>query len=258
MNTLVFDIETIPDLEGGRRLYALDGLPDKEVGTILFHKRRQETGNSEILRHHLYRICAISVVVHTSREFKVFSLGDATSSEQDLIKEFFALIERYVPTLVSWNGSGFDLPVLHYRSLMHTIAAPKYWGMGEEDKEFRSNNYISRYHWRHTDLMDVLAAYQTQASVSLDELSILCGLPGKMGMSGQKVWDLYLEGKAASIRQFSEIDVLNTFLLFTRFEFMRGKLLPSALESRTTQVRNYLAAQSQPHFQEFLQAWKSN
>jgi predicted PolB exonuclease-like 3'-5' exonuclease len=50
---------------------------------------------------------------------------------------------------VSWNGGGFDLPVLHYRGLMHGVAAPRYWDMGEGDydsRDFKWNNYISRYH----------------------------------------------------------------------------------------------------------------
>jgi predicted PolB exonuclease-like 3'-5' exonuclease len=51
---------------------------------------------------------------------------------------------------VSWNGGGFDLPVLHYRGLIHGVAAPRYWDMGEGDyrdsRDFKWNNYISRYH----------------------------------------------------------------------------------------------------------------
>jgi predicted PolB exonuclease-like 3'-5' exonuclease len=76
---------------------------------------------------------------------------------------------------VSWNGGGFDLPVLHYRGLIHACAAPRYWDMGEGDcrdaRDFKWNNYISRYHTRHLDLMDLLALYQGRGAAPLDELA---------------------------------------------------------------------------------------
>ena len=72
---------------------------------------------------------------------------------------------------MSWNGGGFDLPVLHYRALVHGIRASRYWDLGEDDREFKWNNYISRYHSRHTDLMDVLAMYQARANAPLDALA---------------------------------------------------------------------------------------
>ena len=180
MNVFVFDIETVPDVEGGRRLYDLSDLPDDQVAEIMFHKRRQESG-AEFLRPHLHRIVAISVVMRSRDRCKVWSLGEPDSPEQELVQRFFDGIARYTPTLVSWNGGGFDLPVLHYRSLLHGISAPRYWEQGEEDNSFRWNNYISRFHWRHTDLMDVLAAYQPRAAAPLDEIATLLGLPGKMG-----------------------------------------------------------------------------
>jgi hypothetical protein len=62
MNLFVFDIETVPDVESGRRLYGLDGLDDRNAAAAMFHLRAQETGGSGFLRHHLHRIVAISDV----------------------------------------------------------------------------------------------------------------------------------------------------------------------------------------------------
>ena len=133
MNLLVFDIETVPDLAGGRRLFGLDGLSDKDVANVMFNRRRQETGGSEFLRLHLQQVVAISVVLRHGEQLKVWSLGEPDAPEADLIRRFFDGLDRYTPTLVSWNGSGFDLPVLHYRALLHRISAPRYWETGEED-----------------------------------------------------------------------------------------------------------------------------
>jgi len=255
MNVLVFDIETVPDVEGGRRLYGLEGLPDREVANIMFHKRRQETG-SEFLRLHLHRIVAISLVLRSGDMFKVWSLGEPDSSEAELVRRFFDGLERFTPTLVSWNGSGFDLPVLHYRALVHGIQAPRYWEMGEDDQTFRWNNYISRYHFRHTDVMDVLAGYQARANAPLDEVATLLGFPGKMGMSGAKVWDAFQAGDIVGIRNYCETDVLNTFLVYLRFELFRGRLTPQAYAAECARVREALEREGKPHFDEFLAAWQ--
>ncbi len=256
MNILAFDIETIPDVVSGRRLYDLDGLSDADTAKVMFHKRREETGESEFLRHHLHRIVAISVALRRDDQLRVWSLGDAKADEAELIRRFFEGIERYTPTLVSWNGGGFDLPVLHYRSLVHGIAAPRYWDTGENDRDFKWNNYLSRYHARHTDLMDVLSGYQPRASAPLDEIAQILGLPGKLGMHGSEVWDQYQAGKIEAIRDYCETDVLNTYLVYLRFELIRGNLDQKQWEQETGRVRDVLKSENKPHFQAFLQAWK--
>ncbi|MBI5450750.1 MAG: 3'-5' exonuclease [Gammaproteobacteria bacterium] len=255
MNILVFDIETIPDVASGRQLYQLDGLTDKDVAEVMFHKRRQETGDSDFLRLHLHRVVAISAVLRSGDMFKVWSLGEPDSSERELVQRFFDGLERYTPTLVSWNGGGFDLPVLHYRALLHGISAPRYWETGDEDNSFRWNNYLSRYHNRHTDLMDVLAAYQPRANAPLDEIATMLGLPGKMGMSGAKVWDSYRDGGIDDIRNYCETDVLNTYMVYLRFELMRGKMTREAYQAECARVRQELQSSGRAHLQAFEQAW---
>jgi hypothetical protein len=256
MNVLVFDIETIPDIASGRRLYDLEGLNDADVAKIMFHKRREETGDSEFLRHHLHRIVAISVVMRRADQFKVWSLGDEKSDEAELIRRFFEGIEKYSPTLVTWNGSGFDLPVLHYRSLVHGIAAPRYWDTGDLDRDFKWNNYISRFHWRHTDLMDVLAGYQPRSTAPLDDIAQMLGLPGKLGMDGSRVWDAWLAGKLGEIRDYCETDVLNTYLVYLRFELLRGNLDAAGYAQEQARVRDTLKSENKPHLKAFLDAWK--
>jgi len=183
MNIFVFDIETVPDVVSGRRLYDLDGLDDQQTASAMMALRREKTG-SDFLPLHLQRIVAISAVLRQKDRVMVWSLGDLDSTESEIIQRFFSGIDKYTPTLVSWNGSGFDLPVLHYRSLLHGISAPRYWEVGDNDQQFRWNNYLNRYHYRHMDVMDVLAGYQGRANAPLDEVATMLGFPGKMGMSG--------------------------------------------------------------------------
>jgi 3'-5' exonuclease len=254
-NIFVFDIETIPDVDSGRRLYALDGLDDADTGKAMLHLRQQQTG-SEFLPLHLQRICAISVVLRHADKVKVWSLGDPQAPEAELVQRFFDGVDKFTPTLVSWNGGGFDLPVLHYRALLHGIQAPRYWDTGNDDRDFKWNNYLSRYHERHTDLMDVLAGYQLRANAKLDEIASMLGFPGKMGMSGAKVWDAYQAGEIEAIRNYCETDVLNTYLVYLRFELIRGHLTPETYEQELGLLRDTLAQDERGHIAEFLGHWQ--
>ena len=255
-NVLVFDIETIPDVDAGRRVFGLDGLADRDVGNALFTLRRQESG-SDFLRHHLHRIVAISAVLRTSDKVQCWSLGDADSCEKDLLERFFKGIERYSPNLVSWNGGGFDLPVIHYRALLHGVASPRYWDTGEDDRDFKWNNYLSRYHTRHLDLMDYLAMFSGRANAPLDQIASLLGFPGKMGMAGDKVWDTWLAGDIHAIRDYCETDVLNTWLVYLRFELIRGHLFPERYAEELALLKAYLRSENRPHFTQFLEQWEN-
>ncbi|HUU72066.1 MAG TPA: 3'-5' exonuclease [Burkholderiales bacterium] len=252
---LVFDIETIPDTDGFRMLRDLPtDMAAADVAEQAFEERREKTGN-DFLPLHLHRIAAISCVLRDRDSFRVWSLGDANDPEKTLIQRFFDGVEKYSPQLVSWNGSGFDLPVLNYRGLRHSVHAGRFWDMGEDDREFKWNNYISRYHARHLDLMDLLAMYQPRASAPLDEMSQLLGFPGKIGMSGGKVWDKFQAGQIDAIRAYCETDVVNTYLVYLRFQLMRGVFDETRYDKECALVRSTLQQSSGSHWGEFLDAW---
>ena len=252
---LVFDIETIPDVAGIRRLDDLpDSMSDVEVAEHAFAARREKTG-SDFLPHHLQRVAAISCVFRDRSGLRVRSLGTVEDGEAALIQSFYRVIEKYTPQLVSWNGGGFDLPVLHYRALVHGISASRYWDLGEDDRDFKWNNYISRYHARHTDLMDVLAMYQARANAPLDALAKLCGFPGKLGMDGGQVWNAFREGRIDEIRNYCETDVVNTYLLYCRFQLMRGAFSADEYSDEIAFVKQSLAQESAPHWAEYLAAF---
>jgi predicted PolB exonuclease-like 3'-5' exonuclease len=256
-NVFAFDIETVPDVEFGRRLHGLEGLTDKQVGYVMQTRQREQTG-SEFLSLEQHRVVAISVAMRTRDGFKAWSLGEPDSSEADLVRRLFDGIERQSPTLVSWNGSGFDLPVLHYRALRHCIQAHRYWEMGDEDPAFRWNNYLSRFHWRHVDLMDVLAGFQGRGRVGLDQMAQLLGLPGKLGMTGEGVWEAHLEGRSEEIRHYCESDAINTYLVYLRFELMRGRLTHDEHARECRLVRDWLGTAGEPHLARFLAAWPAD
>ena len=259
---LVFDIETIPDVPGLRRLHDLGSdLSDTEVAEIAFQQRRAQNG-SDFLPHYLQRVAVISCALRVADDLRVWSLAEPEQSEAEIIQRFFDGIEKFTPQLVSWNGGGFDLPVLHYRGLIHGIVAPRYWDLGDGDygdsRDFKWSNYISRYHTRHLDLMDLLALYQPRANAPLDDLAKLIGFPGKLGMDGGKVWEAWQNNEIAGIRDYCETDVLNTYLVFLRFRLMRGELSRTEYDEEISFVRTKLECLNKDHWREFLSVWDNS
>jgi 3'-5' exonuclease len=256
---LVFDIETIPDIAGLRILRGdASALSDDEVLARELVERG-EAGKSDFMPLHLQRVLVISCVFRNAEGLRVHSFVDrepgGASEEGRVVQQFFTTVEKKVPQLVSWNGGGFDLPVLHYRALRHGVVASKYWDMGDDDREFKWNNYIGRYHLRHLDLMDLLAMYQPRASAPLDAMAKLCGLPGKLGMDGSAVWPAYRQGQIEDIRRYCETDVMNTYLLYCRFQKMRGGFTEAEHERELAFVRETLAGIDEPHWRAYLAAW---
>jgi predicted PolB exonuclease-like 3'-5' exonuclease len=253
---LVFDIETIPDVAGVRKLSALPAaLSDAEVAEFAFQQQRAKNG-SDFLPHYLQRVAVISCLLRSDEGLRVWSLAEPKFSEAEIIQRFFVGIEKYTPNLVSWNGGGFDLPVLHYRGLIHGVNAARYWEMGDDDRDFRYNNYISRYHTRHLDLMDLLALYQPRASAPLDQLAKLMGAPGKLGMDGSAVWQAWQDGRIDEVRDYCETDVVNTYLVYLRFAQMQGRYSVEARAKEEDIVRQHLAAADGAHWRQFLAAWQ--
>jgi 3'-5' exonuclease len=255
---LVFDIESIPDIAGLRAVRGADpASTDAEVYAAWLEERK-EKGQGDFMPHYLQRVLVISCVFRNADGLRVHSFVDRDdASEAKVIQNFYSSIDKHVPQLVSWNGGGFDLPVLHYRGLRHGVVADKYWDLGDDDRDFKWNNYIGRYHMRHLDLMDLLAMYQPRANAPLDAMAKLCGFPGKLGMDGGQVYPAYREGKLDDIRRYCETDVMNTYLLYCRYQKMRGGLTEAEYEQEITMVKSTLAQLSpaEAHWQEYLAAW---
>ena len=258
-SVLAFDIETIPDVPGLRLLRGADAaLSDGDVYAAEIADRAARN-KSDFMPLYLQRVLVISCVFRAGKSLQVRSFvdleRDGKSEEAAIIQEFFSKVDERRPQLVSWNGGGFDLPVLQQRGLRHGVVAGRYWDMGDDDREYRYNNYISRYHLRHIDLMDLLAMYQSRANAPLDAMAKLCGFPGKLGMDGSQVYGAYLEGRRDEIRRYCETDAMNTYLLWCRFEKMRGRLDQAGYEREIGLARDTVARIDESHWSEYLAAW---
>lgn len=186
---LVFDIETIPDVEGLRKIHDLrNNVKDEDVVNFALRARREQWLD-DFLPHYLQKIIAISFLYRQEESYlHIGTIGHVSDEELVLLGKFFKKIDEHAPILVSWNGNGFDLPVLQHRGLIHGISAFRYWNVEDEAKW---KNYLNRYQLCHIDLMDILSRYQLSARAPLSDMAKLCDFPGKLDMDGSDVWKTF-------------------------------------------------------------------
>ncbi|MBU2166509.1 MAG: 3'-5' exonuclease [Alphaproteobacteria bacterium] len=239
-HVVVFDLETIPDLEAVSRVHGVDPHDDE---------RAQEIVGDKFCKLPLHRIACIGALIAESSDngWIVRSLGAphiGDRSEADLISSFTDRLNELRPCLVSFNGSGFDLPVLRYRAMVNQLSAPGLYARG----------YFKRYSDDAVDLCDVLASFTTQGKCKLDELSRILGLPGKPdGVDGSKVAEYVATGRIQEVADYCETDVVNTYRVWLRYELMRGAMTETAFDQSERNLTEFIDARSseRPHLAPF-------
>ncbi len=146
---------------------------------------------------------------------KAGTIGEG-KDEGGMLADFAEFMGKWEPTLVTWNGRGFDLPVLMLRSLRYGVSAPWY---------YRKPSYRYRYSTEgHLDLCDVFADHGATRMTSLHGAARLIGLPGKDGVDGSQVEALFRTGQIEALRGYCLSDVAQTAFLFLRYRLLTGLL----------------------------------
>lgn len=226
----VFDIESIPDIELLRDIYHYEG-DSMEVCKQAFAAQKEKSG-SEFLPLSFHRIISIaSVIADDFGNFvKVGHFAKNTPLEQReevLLQEFSSFLNKQNPRLISFNGRGYDMPLIGIRALKYNV---NLFGYYESDNaecgKTKWENYRQRYSERfHLDLYDVLGNYGAARTLSLDSLCKMAGIMGKFEVSGEQVHELiFMENNLAKVDFYCQSDVLNTYWLFLKFELTKGML----------------------------------
>jgi 3'-5' exonuclease len=210
-HVIVWDLETVPDLAAVARIH---GLPSNDTALI-----REALGDK--FPKHLFHsiVCIGALIARRSNPgpWEVVKLGAphvGERTEAELIGAFVGRIAELQPRLVTFNGSGFDLPVLRYRAMLHRIAAP---GLS-------CRPYFHRFTDDAIDLCDVLSSFG-RAKATLHEISRMLGFAGKAsGIDGGQVEQLVAEGRIAEVAAYCQEDVINTYRIWLLHELFCGRL----------------------------------
>lgn len=230
---LIFDIETIPDLDTGRLLYKIDELNDDDAMTALIALRHAEAGN-DFMRLPLHKVACLSFLWIEDGNFILRSLSLDKMSESEILNTFLRAFTKK-PTLISWNGAGFDLPVLLYRMAHHKINAAALTDAGVQKYD-----YLHRYSEKHLDLMDKFTFGAWGNKQKLDTIASLCGFAGKGDVDGSQVVPMVQAGKWQELTTYCESDVLNTWLIYLRWQLLTGKIDYKQHETLIQDTHNFI------------------
>jgi 3'-5' exonuclease len=224
---IVWDIETVPDLDAAARVLDMEGAPENEIRTAL---------GPGFPKHPLHKIACIGALVadRLAEGWQIQALGAphiGQRSEAELIRSFIDRIGELRPQLVTFNGHSFDLPVLRYRAMVNRVSAPG----------LQVRPYFHRYSEDALDLCDVFGSYTPGAKVKLDEICKIVGLPGKpSGIDGSEVEAMVSAGRIAGVAQYCESDVLNTYRLWLVYELFRGSITAEQLTFSEAQAIEFV------------------
>ncbi|MCR4942102.1 MAG: 3'-5' exonuclease [Campylobacter sp.] len=220
----VFDCETIPDAPLLRKTFGFAG-DNYEVSLRAFEHYLQTT-KSSFLPIMFHKVVAISAVM--ADEYGKFLRVNTLEgeNEREILTKFINFINKFNPRLVSFNGRGFDLPMIMVRAMRYNISANEYY---DTDNRLLNKdkwcNYRSRYDGRfHLDLLDHIGDFGAVRGLKLDTLCASINLPGKYDVHGDQVLELFYADEIDKINEYCESDVLNTYWLFLKYELLRGKI----------------------------------
>lgn len=238
---IIWDLETIPDHDAFRRISNCPDASDDEVAELMGDK---------FAKLPLHQIACIGAVVAERSEagWGVVAIGAphiGQRGEAEIIDAFIGRIEELRPQLVTFNGHGFDLPVLRYRAMIHALSAPG----------LQCRAYFNRYSDDCLDLCDALSSFDARSKMKLDALCRVLGLAGKPdGIDGSQVSEFVRQGRIQEVANYCETDVVNTYRVFLRYELFRGNLTPSEYQQSEDDVREALQSKldEKPHFASLL------
>jgi len=234
---LVLDIETVPDAGAPAELVPEDG------------------GFPKPLAHRVVTISFLKALADQSGTYHVDRLATLDASDHDeaaMLAAFWKGVDHTQPRLVTWNGRGFDMPVLRLRSLMHGVEMA-WFDLGPS----KFDSYTYRYSRWHTDLMDLMADYGAAPRHTLDAVATMCGLPGKIGCGGDQVAQFVAEGRLDEVRRYCECDVLNLYAVYLRWLRTTREIGRDAYAASVAALARHLRERrdSEVHLGAFLDGW---
>ncbi len=189
-----------------------------DIETILDPELPILSGDAERLPsppHH--QVVVIGALLFDAEyEVKHINVSGEFEDEAGILEDFARMMEERRPTLVTFNGRGFDLPVIATRCLRYGIPFRHYYRSRDVRYRFSPDG--------HLDLMDYVADFGATKPSKLDIVAKLCGMPGKVGIEGKDVAPLVHAGRIQEVRNYCLCDVAQTAGVFLRVQLVRGEI----------------------------------
>ncbi len=255
---LVFDIESVADPELVARLrYPGEALEPAEA-VRRYRAELMEKYESDFIPY-TYQIPVSVAAAKVRADFRLIDLVVLDQPEfrpHVIVEHFWRGWEKYRrPTLVSFNGRTFDVPLLELAAFRFGLSVPGWFRLG--GKTFDQPRY--RYNVQsHVDLCELLTNFgSTRFNGGLNLAANLLGKPGKMDVHGDMVQDMYDGGRLAEINDYCRCDVLDTYFVFLRTRVLVGQLSLDAEQTMISETKQWLQEKSEQTaaYRLYLEHW---
>ncbi len=268
-NVWAFDLEWVPDPPSGRRVYDLPAdMSDAEVLQVMWARGgASEDEAKPYLKYALCRVVSAAVVVRRQRDdgrvtvalASLPHLGEPAMPERELLTRFLTQLgqEEPKPQLVGFNSRSADVPILVQRGIIQGVMALEF--CHRPNKPWEGMDYFAKGSEGHIDVKEIVSGWG-KGTPSLHEFAAACGIPGKMGTTGDDVIDLWLAGDVRRIVEYNQYDALTTYLVWLRTALFAGLMSPENHAVEEQCVRDLLLRRIQAgetHLQLYLDKWRA-
>ena len=252
---LVFDIESIADGDLVSKVrYPGENFSAQDAIDAYCAELMEQYGTEFI--PYTYHIPIAVAIIKIDAQLNIVDIVTLDAPEYRphvITKKFWDGWKAYkMPTLISFNGRTFDIPLMELAAYRFGISIPAWFNLNEKSFEQSRNRYNQR---AHLDLQEVLTNFgATRLNGGLNLAANLLGKPGKMGIAGHMVQDLYREGQIERINDYCRCDVLDTYFVFLRTKVMTGDLNLEREQALIERAHQWLEEQSDacPVYAEYL------
>lgn len=256
---LVFDAESVAD----GQLVANIRYPDEKLSPVeaiaKYRAELMELHDSDFIPY-TFQVPISIAIAKINAEFELMDLVtlDEPHYRPHVITEHFwrGWLTYGKPTLVSFNGRSFDIPLLELAAFRFGISAADWFGFQAKAYEQYRNRYNQH---AHLDLQELLTNFgASRMNGGLNLVANLIGKPGKMGIAGHMVQDLYQAHRIVEINDYCRCDVLDTYFVFLRSAVVLGQITLQQERELVQKTRNWLESHSleKPVYAEYLRNWK--
>ena len=254
----IFDVESVADGDLVAKVrYPQDSLSPTEAIARYREELVEKTGSDFI--PYTFQIPVSVAIAKITSDFQIDDIVvlDHPEFRPHIITEnFWRGWELYnSPTLVTFNGRSFDVPLLELAAFRYGISIPKWFAMNTKNWDQPRNRYNISAHWDLQDLMVNFGA--TRFNGGLNLAANILGKPGKIDVQGCMVQDLFDEGKTLEINDYCRCDVLDTYFVFLRASVLTGRLSLEDERERVNQTKQWLEerAETSQAYQTYLSEW---
>ena len=253
----IFDVESVSDGDLIRRVRYTDEVTETEA--IARYRAELVAAQGHDFIPYTYQIPVSVVIAKVRPDFTlldIVALDEPKFRSHVITENFWRGWEAYnQPTFVSFNGRGFDIPLMELAAFKYGVAAPAWFNDRVRAYEQPRNRYNTG---AHLDLQDLMVNYgASRFNGGLNLAATVLNKPGKIDVKGDMVQDMFNEGKLEEINEYCRCDVLDTYFVFLRTRVLTGRLTLERETEIVAETRKWLEerADDSKGYATYLEHW---